>query len=303
MSRNNLQSIVMPVAMIVGGLLHHQLGGLRFLTPYLLFAMLFIPFCGVKLREMRLGRLHASLLAFQAVVSVEVYLLVRMFDPGLAQGAMICVLAPTATAAVVIGSMLGARVATMLSYSLLVNFAVAVGAPLFFSVIAPAHDTSFWHSFAVILGRVIPVIVLPFVVAVALQKIAPKVADGIQRLKIVSFYLWLVALTTTTAQVVNFVATQTQLTLGMGLAYAGMALVICVGQFFAGKWIGSRYGETMAGGQALGQKNTILAIWLAQSYLDPVSSIAPAAYVLWQTIFNSVQLWLKSRADSSRGRS
>jgi BASS family bile acid:Na+ symporter len=295
MSRGNLQTILMPAAMAVGGLLHHQLGRLGFLTPYLIFAMLFIPFCGVRLREMRLSGLHVNLLLFQAVMSVAVYAFLRLFDVEVAQGAMICALAPTATAAVVVASMLGARVATMLSYSLVVNFAAALGAPLFFAVISPAAGASFWQTFSIILGRVIPVLVGPFVVALALQKFAPKVADKVTKFGRVSFYLWLVALTIVTARIVNFVATQTGLSTGKGLALAGVALVICLVQFFSGKLIGSRYGETMAGGQALGQKNTILAIWLAQSYLNPVSSIAPAAYVLWQTIFNSVQLYLHSR--------
>jgi BASS family bile acid:Na+ symporter len=289
----------MPVAMLVGGLFHHPLGMLKPMTPYLIFAMLFIPFCGVRIREMRLSGLHAALLAFQVVVSVAVYALVRPVDVDLAQGAMICVLAPTASAAVVIAGMLGARVATMLSYSLLVNFAVALGAPLFFSVIAPSADIPFGRTFVSILLRVVPVVVLPFVAAMVLRWLAPRAADGIQRFGVVSFYLWVVALTTTTAQVVNFVATQTQLSLGNGLAFCGVALVLCLVQFFSGKWIGRRWGETMAGGQALGQKNTILAIWLAQSHLDPVSSIAPAAYVLWQTIFNSIQLWLKSRREKN----
>jgi BASS family bile acid:Na+ symporter len=195
----------------------------------------------------------------------------------------------------VVAAMLGARVPTMLSYSLVVNFAVALGAPLFFAVIAPAADHSFGRAFASILGRVVPMIVMPFVAAVVLRWLAPRAADGVQRLGVVSFYLWVVALTTTTAQVVNFVITQTQLSLGRGLAFAGVALVLCLVQFFAGKWIGRRFGETVAGGQVLGQKNTILAIWLAQSYLNPVSSIAPAAYVMWQTIFNSVQLWLRRK--------
>ncbi len=282
----------MPVAMVTGGLLHNQLGGTGWMMPWLLFAMLFIPFCGVRPADLRLGWLHVALLGFQGVVSVGVYALVRIFDADVAQGAMICVLAPTATGAVVIASMLGARVETMLSYSLVVNFAVAVGAPLFFAAIAPTAGVSFGATFGVILGRVIPVIVLPFVVALVLRRISPRTAEAFKKLRPVSFWLWLVALTTTTAQVVNFVATQTQLSLAKGLSLAGAALILCLVQFFAGKWIGRRHGEMMAGGQALGQKNTMLAIWLAQSYLNPVSSIAPAAYVLWQTIFNSVQFYI-----------
>ena len=299
-SRNNLQTTLMPVAMIVGGLLHSHLERLGFLTPDLIFVMLFIPFCGVKTSEMRITGLHVNLLLFQTVACIVTYAVVQLFDADLAQGALICILAPTATAAVVIASMLGAKVSTMLTYSLLVNLAVAVGAPLFFSIVAPSADVTFGESFLVIFLRVIPVLVLPFVLALVLRKFAPGAADRIRRLGPLSFYLWLGALTILTGRVVNFVMMQGReqgLTWGKGLSFAAISLVICLVQFFVGRYIGRRYGDAVAGGQSLGQKNTILAIWLAQTYLNPVSSIAPAAYVLWQTIFNSAQLYLKSRRE------
>ncbi len=300
MSEGNLRSVMMPAAMIVGGLLHHTLGQWSVITPYLIFVMLFIPFCGLKLRDVHLKGLQINLLLFQAVSCVAVYAILRLFDVDVAQGAMICILAPTASAAVVIASMLGARTSTMLSYSLAVNFAVAFGAPLFFTIISPVSEVSFGSSLVAILWRVIPVLVGPFLAALVLQKFAPKVADKVTKLGLVSFYLWLVALAIVVARTVNFIAIQKGLTPSKGLALAGVALVICLVQFMVGRSIGSRHGETVAGGQALGQKNTIIAIWLAQSYLNPVSSIAPAAYVLWQNLFNSVQLYMHNRSERRR---
>ena len=69
------------------------------------------------------------------------------------------------------------------------------------------------------------------------------------------------------------------------------ALVICIVQFTLGHWLGRRYGDESAGGQALGQKNTVLAIWLAQSFLNPLACIAPTAYIVWQNIVNSYQIY------------
>ena len=37
----------------------------------------------------------------------------------------------------------------------------------------------------------------------------------------------------------------------------------------------------------------MLAVWMAQSFLDPISSVAPTAYIVWQNFVNSYQLWLK----------
>ena len=50
-------------------------------------------------------------------------------------------------------------------------------------------------------------------------------------------------------------------------------------------------------GQALGQKNTVLAIWMAVTYLNPLSSVGPGSYVVWQNIINSWQLWKKRKNE------
>ena len=75
------------------------------------------------------------------------------------------------------------------------------------------------------------------------------------------------------------------------------SLVACSAQFLLGKVIGQRYNDRIAGGQALGQKNTVLAIWMALTYVHPIASIGPASYVVWQNIINSWQLWKKNKRD------
>jgi len=47
----------------------------------------------------------------------------------------------------------------------------------------------------------------------------------------------------------------------------------------------------LEGGQALGQKNALLAVWMTQMYPYPIASVVPASYVLWQNTWNSLQLW------------
>jgi BASS family bile acid:Na+ symporter len=54
---------------------------------------------------------------------------------------------------------------------------------------------------------------------------------------------------------------------------------------------------TIAGGQGMGQKNTILAIWLTQTYLNPIASLGPGMYVIWQNVVNSWQIWKKKRTE------
>lgn len=78
-------------------------------------------------------------------------------------------------------------------------------------------------------------------------------------------------------------------------ALALVAALMCMAQFYAGRVIGRRCGDRIAGAQGLGQKNTVLAIWMALTYLNPIASVAPAAYVAWQNTINSLQLYFKTR--------
>lgn len=289
------RSVLMPAAMLAGGVFHDFFTQLNVLTPYLIFIMLFLPFCGADPKKIRLTGLHGALLAFQAIVSVGIYFLAGLYDQTLAQGAMICVLAPTATSAVVVAGMLGADIEIMISYSMIVNCSVAVAAPVFFSAIGASAEVSFWELLLTILRKVMPLLALPFISALLLRLYAPKVADTVKRLSIGSFYLWLVALGIVTGKTVNFIISQQDGSVTLELLLAVTALVICCLQFAVGRKIGRHWGQTVAGGQSLGQKNTILAIWMAQNYLDPLCSIAPAAYVLWQNIINSIQLWKKGK--------
>ena len=62
-----------------------------------------------------------------------------------------------------------------------------------------------------------------------------------------------------------------------------MALVICLVQFKIGRMLGRRYGDAVAGGQSLGQKEYGAGGVDGPGLPEPVSSIAPTAYIAWQT--------------------
>lgn len=111
-----------------------------------------------------------------------------------------------------------------------------------------------------------------------------------------AFYLWGVALAIVTAQTVKSLV-ESNAPVGVEVLIALAGLVTCAVQFYLGKRIGTRYSDRISAGQALGQKNTVLAIWMAYTYLDPLSSVGPGSYVLWQNLFNSYQLWKKRKND------
>ena len=175
----NVKTVAMPSAMIVGALLCRPVTALeswsgQMITPTLIFLMLFVTFCRVKPSQMRPSMMHLWLLIIQIAACIGVYLVLRPLDEVVAQGAMICILAPVAMAAVVIAGMLGANVATMATYSLLCNMVVALVAPVILSFTGTGAC-----SFTEILARIAPLLIMPFAAAQFLRFVMPKTAKWI----------------------------------------------------------------------------------------------------------------------------
>lgn len=290
----------LPLAMLTGVIAYPFVSRLIFLTPYLIFTMLLLTFCKLSPRDIHIRPQHLWLLLIQLAGCLVVYGLVWLYDPIVAQGAFICVLVPTATSAAVITGMLGGNVAFLTSYLLVCNMGVAVVAPALFPLIGPHTEMSFVSSFIYICSQVGPVLLLPLLFAWVIRYFTPKLHKGLLRLNGLSFYLWAFALIVVTGSTVKFLIEQENPDYRIEISMAIVSLIICCGQFLLGRRIGKYYGDPISSGQGLGQKNTILAIWMAQAYLNPISSVAPAAYVLWQNIINSYQLWLKARNTKNK---
>ena len=250
----NVKTVAMPSAMVAGALLCRPVTALeawthQMITPSLIFLMLFVTFCRVKPRQMKPSMLHVWLLLFQVVVSAALYFALLPLDAIVAQGAMICVLAPVAMAAVVIAGMLGANVPTMATYSLLCNMAIALIAPVVLSLAGTGAC-----SFTQILARIAPLLIMPFAAAQFCRFLLPKTAKWIGDHSQISFYMWLASLVVIIGRTTAFIIDLHDASLSVELWLAFAALAICLVQFKVGRMLGRRYGDAPAGGQSLGQK-------------------------------------------------
>jgi len=287
------RSYILPIAIILGFFFHHFFAQLNAIVPYLIAIMLFFTYTNVNLKSMHVSLFHLWLLLFQVLGSLLLYFIIKPFDEIIAQGVLVTVFTPTATAAVVVAVMLGANLATMATYNMFCNLIIALVAPIYFSFIGVHQEHHFLHSFLLILSKIAPMLFVPFLLAVLLRFILPKANDFIVlRCGNVTFYLWAVALIIVVGRTIDYIfnhinSTNKHILLFMSVA----AIVLCVFQFALGRIIGRHYHDVVAGGQALGQKNTVLAIWMAQTYLIPICSVLPAIYVVCQNLYNSYQLY------------
>lgn len=289
-----LKDWTLPVAMLVGALGYPLFIRLSFLTPALIFAMLLLTFSKISLRELKPKPLHLWLLGIQLIGAVAAYVALRGINEVLAQAIMVCFICPTATSAAVITAKLGGSAASLTTYTLLVNIAVAVVVPVMFPLIEPHPEATFWTACSIILGKVFVLLICPFLLSLLLRRVLPKAHSALLKLHELAFYLWAVALAIVTSQILSSLLNYTaDVTIGIFIAAA--TFITCCLQFFLGKTLGSVYNDRVSGGQALGQKNTILAIWMAHTYLNPLSAVGPGFYVIWQNVINSWQLWKKRK--------
>ncbi|MDR0572479.1 MAG: transporter [Tannerella sp.] len=286
---------ILPIAMITGALTHKWVSHLSFLTPYLLFTMLLLTFCKISFKDVRFHPAHLWLLLIQLTGSIGLYYLILPFDPVIAQGFMLCVLVPTATAAAVITGMLGGNVGFLTTYVLFCNIAVAIAAPIYFSLTGVHEELSFIQSVWHICQKVFPILILPLFVTIILRYLTPKFHKALLGIPKLTFYLWVSALTIVTGNTVQFIINQDNTEYKTEIGLLVVSLILCCLQFLTGRHIGKHYGDPVSSGQGLGQKNTILGIWMAQTYLHPLTAIAPAGYILWQNIINSYQLYRKGK--------
>ena len=292
-----LKPYVLPTAIVLGIGFHQWLSLIGGITPVLIFIILLLTFCSVKLTRLRPSWLEACIAAFQVVCSLAGYWLTLRLSGNaiLAEGVLIGVLCPVAASVSVVACELGAKRETVVSYTVLGNILVAIVAPAVFSVIGVQQTMPFWTSFWLILRKIATVLALPYIIALLLQFFLPKVNDTLAKYKGVSFYLWATALLLTLGKTMDYIVLQHEGNETTILWLALISLMLCAIQFAVGKLLGCHFGDTIAGGQLLAQKNSAIGIWMACLYLHPLTSVVLAFYSIWTNLFNSWQLWYYPR--------
>ncbi len=291
------KSLVLPIALVGGYFLRQLCAMVSFMVPYVIFAILVLTFSGVKLSRLRPAKLDLWIAMFQVIVSFISYQIVMVFTSNevIAQGAMMCVLCPVASSVTVVASMLGADPMRTTTYTIIGNLLVAITAPIYISLISETEGVSLISSFILIFCKIAVVIALPFFVVLTLQKWLPKLNAKIAAYKHWSFYLWAFALFITIGQTADFVVARWHSDVGNVFWLGVVSLIICFIQFLSGRLIGKYYNDTVAGGQLLAQKNSAMGIWILNTFLNPIASVGMAFYSIWQNIFNSWQIYRKSK--------
>jgi len=274
------------------------------ILPLFMFLILYVTFCKVDFKKLAPVKWHFWTTACQLLFVVSIVGAILFFHIGgkqliLLESVLACIISPCAAAAAVVTLKLGGNLEQMTTYTFLSNLLCALLIPVCFPLIEPASQMTFWGAFSLIMQKVCLVLVVPMLLAL-LTKSLPQLRHFHQwliHIPDLSFYLWgcsLMIVTGTTLKNIFHAGTSVLFLLLIGFS----GLVLCLFQYAIGRYIGRFFGTSIESGQALGQKNTAFAIWIATTYLHPLSTVGPGCYILWQNIINSIEIWKKGKYNA-----
>ena len=219
--------------------------------------------------------------------------------PILAESLFFCGIAPVAIAAPVIVNLLRGNVEFTTTALVLSQIVFGLLTPLLMPLVVQVEGFCYselaWEV-AMQLGTVLGI---PALVAIALRLLHPPCKGWTAKLRDVSLGIWIINLT-----IIAGVGTQRVLEMNIGwldmMPLVLGSLVVCITGFVAGYKLGGR-GLKRECSQCMGQKNTILTLYIAsQWYVHPLAYIGPAFYVFFHNIANALQIALANRENARR---
>ena len=269
------------------------------LMPVVLFALLYVTFCKIEIKEMKPKAWHFILqlirTSLAGLMVVAIYLFGSNYEAKLVlEGAFICFICPTAAAVAVVTEKLGGSIGSLTTYTVIANIFTMVIIPTLFPMVEKGADVSFLYMSMMVFRNVTTVLVVPLLLALLSRKFLPKFVDKVKSVKDLGFYMWCFNLTILMGETLRNILNASVSGWILALLLI-VPLLVCLIQFTIGKAVGHHYGASISAGQALGQKNTIVGIWLTLTFLNPLAAVAPGAYVVWQNLVNGWQLWYKEK--------
>lgn len=300
--KKHIRSISMIVAFLVGGLFHQQLAPLGAYLPASVALMLSITFLGIEVARLKPQRMHLWLLLGIQMIGLGFWGIARALGyPVLAESLFFCGIAPVAIAAPVIVNLLRGNVEFTTTALVLSQIVFGLVTPLLMPFVVQVEGFCYTELAAEVAMQLGTVLGIPALVAIVLRWVHPPCKAWPARLRDVSLGIWIVNLTI-------IAGVGTQRVLEMDISWWHMlpmvlgSLVVCITGFVAGYKLGGRDLKRECS-QCLGQKNTILTLYIAsQWYVHPLAYIGPAFYVFFHNMANALQIALANREQQKISR-
>ncbi len=296
------------IAFVIGALFP-GIGGLADWMGLSISLMLGIAFLGADSGKIRLHRQHVYLLLATLALAFGSYGLLSWAGlPILALAAFFVAAAPAGTAVPVLTSLLDGDVEFAVTGQIFSNFCMAFLLPIIVPLALMTDATnaatapSFMELLWGVLSRASTLILIPGAIVILLRLILPSSREWAPKLKDVSLSLWIFTLTVIAGRAVMQLNASGLPWWELGSVFL-VSLALCALSFYIGCFIG-KPGYTLECQVALGQKSTIITLYLAMTFggNEPLVFFAPIFYSVVQNLLNSYMVGKQARKHTGEAQ-
>ena len=278
---------VTMLASIVLDLLIPQAESLSFLIRYFLMGMLFFAFLDIELNKEVISTKHLFIILYLVVLSLTLFYSVSFINTTLALALFVSAIAPTAISASPIIGYLKGNVGYVTFSVLSTNIVIAVILPFLLPLVI---TTEAEVRISQLLFPVLSTMFIPLGVAFLVRKFFRKTFTFFKSIQQVSFFFFTGNIFLAMSSASHFISNEYNGNFEILLILSiGIALLTAL-NFTAGWFMGSK-NLARETSNSVGQKNTMFAIWIALTFINPVIALGPMMYTIFHNLFVSYQLY------------
>jgi BASS family bile acid:Na+ symporter len=289
-----LKSVLILIA-LAGGLLLPQLEAYTFTLRPFLMTLLFFAFLNVRIDRGIFSRWQAVAAALLLPMGLLVYYLGRSYEEDLGLTLLLMGLAPTAVITPVLAQIMRRDVGYTVGAILVTHACFALTVPLLLPLLL-GIDLSV-SSLARLVYTIGGTVAGPLVLAQLVRRLNGPLLRGLRAIGPYTFVLFLSNITVAAGSLSHYLRNESSTPWSFVAVTTGAIGLLMLVNFGLGSQLAPKR-KGIEGSLALGRKNTMLSIWIALEYINPLVVLGPMLYILLQNVFVAGQIVYVERRQS-----
>ncbi|MBB4078708.1 BASS family bile acid:Na+ symporter [Lewinella aquimaris] len=292
-----VKSLLILIALGVG-LLLPQLDDYTYTLRPFLMVLLFFSFLNVKIDRSIFAWQQVAIAVLMPVVGLLVYYLGNLYTEELGLTLLLMGLAPTAVITPVLAGLMQRRAGYMVGAIIVTHVSFALVVPVVLPALLGVELS--WRSLGELVYTIGSTVAGPLVLGQLARRYGGRVLTGLRRVGPYSFVLFLSNIAVASGSLSHYLRYESSVPWQFIVIAAGCIGVLLVVNFAMGSRLAPP-GHWVEGSLAFGRKNTMLSIWIALEYINPLVVLGPMLYILLQNIFVAGQIVAVDRHDKRAG--
>ncbi len=288
-----LKSVFILLALALGLLLPALEAYTFTLRPFLM-TLLFFSFLDVRIGRNIFSRQQLIAATLLPVIGAACYFAGRLYDEDLGLTLLLMGLAPTAVITPVLAQLMGRRPGYMVGAIIVTHSVFAVAMPLVLPALLGVSLSL--QSLGVLVWTIGSTVAGPLVLGQLVRSRGRRVTTWLRKVAPYAFALFLSNIAVASGSLSYYLRHESNTPLQfIWIAAAAVAVLLLI-NFALGNRLAPA-GHGIEGSLALGRKNTMLSIWIALEYINPLTVLGPMLYILLQNVYVAGQILYVERLD------